>query len=184
MIYGKLKNIIQKKFVKCYYNLVEERKWKWSRSVMSDSLWPHGLQPTRLLRPWDFPGKSTGLGCHCLLQEIFPTQGLNPGLPHCRETLYHLSHQGRPGRGTHNKSLKTSWEVSGFVPVYSGGWRASTWSVCSATQSCPLLCDPMSCKLPRSSVHGIFQARVLEWGAIAFSRGSSQPRDQTIKCMI
>ena len=38
-------------------------KWKWSRSVMSDSSWPHGLQPIRLLRPWDFPGKSTGVGC-------------------------------------------------------------------------------------------------------------------------
>ena len=41
--------------------------WKWSHSVMSDSLWPHGLQPTRPLRPWDFPGKSTGVGCHFLL---------------------------------------------------------------------------------------------------------------------
>ena len=40
-------------------------KWKWSRSVVSDSSpWPHGLQPTRLLHPWDFPGKSTGVGCH------------------------------------------------------------------------------------------------------------------------
>ena len=45
----------------------ESGKWKWSRSVVSDSSWPHGLQPTRLLRPWDFPGKSTGVGCHCLL---------------------------------------------------------------------------------------------------------------------
>ena len=45
----------------------ESEKWKWSRSVASDSLRPHGLQPTRLLRPWDFPGKSTGVGCHCLL---------------------------------------------------------------------------------------------------------------------
>ena len=44
-------------------------KSKWSRSVVSDSSWPHGLQPTRLLCPWDFPGKSTGVGCHCLLQE-------------------------------------------------------------------------------------------------------------------
>ena len=43
-------------------------KWKWSHSVMSDSSRPHGLQPTRLLYPWDFPGKSTGVGCHCLLQ--------------------------------------------------------------------------------------------------------------------
>ena len=41
--------------------------WKWSCSVVSDSSQPHGLQPTRLLRPWDFPGKSTGVGCHCLL---------------------------------------------------------------------------------------------------------------------
>ena len=45
----------------------ESEKWKWSRSVMSDSSRPHGLQPTRLFRPWDFPGKSTGVGCHCLL---------------------------------------------------------------------------------------------------------------------
>ena len=42
--------------------------WKWSRSVASNSLRPHGLQLTRLLRPWDFPGKSTGVGCHCLLR--------------------------------------------------------------------------------------------------------------------
>ena len=46
----------------------ESEKWKWSHSVVSVSSWPHGLQPTRLLRPWDFPGKSTGVGCHCLRQ--------------------------------------------------------------------------------------------------------------------
>ena len=46
----------------------ESEKWKWSRSIMSNSSWPHGLQPTRLLCPWDFPGKSTGVGCHCLLR--------------------------------------------------------------------------------------------------------------------
>ena len=45
-----------------------KRKWKWSRSVMSNSLGPHGLWPTRLLRSWYFPGKSTGVGCHFLLQ--------------------------------------------------------------------------------------------------------------------
>ena len=45
----------------------ESEKWKWSRSVVSDSSQPHGLQPTRLLYPWDFPGKSAGVGCHCLL---------------------------------------------------------------------------------------------------------------------
>ena len=46
-------------------------------------------------------------------------------------------------------------------------------------QSCPTLCDPMDCSLPGSSLHGILQARVLEWVAISFSRGSSQPRDRT-----
>ena len=45
----------------------ESEKWKWSRSVVSDPQRPHRLQPSRLLRPWDFPGKSTGVGCHCLL---------------------------------------------------------------------------------------------------------------------
>ena len=45
----------------------ESEKWKWSRSVVSDSSRPRGLQPTRLLRPWDFLDKSTGVGCHCLL---------------------------------------------------------------------------------------------------------------------
>ena len=44
----------------------ESEKWKWSHSVVSDSQRPHGLQPTRLLCPWDFPGKSTGVGCHSL----------------------------------------------------------------------------------------------------------------------
>ena len=46
----------------------ESEKWKWSHSVVSNSQWPHWLHPTRLLHPWDFPGKSTGVGCHCLLQ--------------------------------------------------------------------------------------------------------------------
>ena len=49
----------------------ESEKWKGSRSVVSDSSWPHGLQPTRLLHPWDFPGKSTGVGCHCLLGHLY-----------------------------------------------------------------------------------------------------------------
>ena len=48
----------------------EREKWKWSCSVVSNSSRPHGLQPTRLLHPWDFPGKSTGVGCHCLLQLV------------------------------------------------------------------------------------------------------------------
>ena len=61
---------------------------------MSDSLRPRGLGPTRLLSPWDFLGKSTGVGCHFLLQGIFLTQGSNLGLQHCRQMLYPLSHQG------------------------------------------------------------------------------------------
>ena len=53
------------------------------------------------------------------------------------------------------------------------------WKWSEVTQSCPTLCDPMDCSLPGSSLHGILQARVLEWVAISFSRGSSQLRDQT-----
>ena len=64
-----------------------------SCSVMSDSLKPHGLQPTRLLCPWDSPGKNTGVCCHFLLQVIFPTQGSNLGLLHGRQFLYFLRHQ-------------------------------------------------------------------------------------------
>ena len=57
---------------------------------MSSSLRPHGLQPARLLYPWDSPGKNTGVGYHSLLQ------GSNLSLLHCRQILYHLSHQGSP----------------------------------------------------------------------------------------
>ena len=82
---------------------------------MSNSVRPHRRQPTRLPRPWDSPGKNTGVGCHSLLQRM---------------------------------KVKSENEV---------------------TQSCPTLRDPMDCSLPSSSVHGIFQVRVLEWDAIAFS---------------
>ena len=84
-------------------------------SVMSDSVWPHRRQPTRLPRPWDSPGKNTGVGCHFQLQ--------------CMK-------------------VKSESEV------------AQSWLTLS---------DPMDCSLPGSSIHGIFQSRVLEWGAIAFS---------------
>ena len=61
------------------------------------TLWdPVGLWHTRLLCPWDSLGKNTGVGSLSLLQGIFPTQGSSPGLPHCRQILYHLSHQGNP----------------------------------------------------------------------------------------
>ena len=65
------------------------------------NLWPHGLY-----RPWNSPGQNTGLGSLSLLQGIFPTQGLNPGLPHCRRILYQLSQQGKPkNTGVSNVSL-------------------------------------------------------------------------------
>ena len=62
-------------------------------SVMSSSCNPLGLWPIRLLCPWNSPGKNTGVCDHSLFQRIFPTQGLNLSLLHCRQILYHLSHQ-------------------------------------------------------------------------------------------
>ena len=65
-----------------------------SCSVVSDSLRPHGLQPSRLLCPWDFPGTNTRMGCHLLHQGIFPTQGSNPHLLHWQADSVPLSHLG------------------------------------------------------------------------------------------
>ena len=62
-----------------------------SHSVVSDSLWPHGLYSS-----WNSPDQNTGVGSLPLPQGIFPTQGSNPGLPHCRWILYQLSHKGSP----------------------------------------------------------------------------------------
>ena len=62
-----------------------------SRSVVSDSWRPHGLYS-----PWNSPGQNTGVGSRSLLQGIFPTEGSNPGLPHCRQILYQLSHKEAP----------------------------------------------------------------------------------------
>ena len=97
---------------------------------------------------------NTRVSCHFLLQGIFMTQGLKPNLLHCRQILYCLSHQGSP----------FFWEVKVKVLV---------------TQLCRTLCNPMDCSLPGFSIHVIFQARILEWVAISFFRGSSQPKDQT-----
>ena len=66
-------------------------KWSKSHSVVSNSLWPYGRYS-----PWNSPGQNPGMGSPSLLQEIFPTQGSNPGLPHCRKILYQLSHEGSP----------------------------------------------------------------------------------------
>ena len=59
-------------------------------------LWPHGLESARHLCPWNFPDKNTVVGCHFLLQGIFPTQGSNPGLLRCRRILYQRSYEGSP----------------------------------------------------------------------------------------
>ena len=63
---------------------------------MSNPLWPHGPYPARLPCPRNSPGKNTGVGSHSFLQGIFPIQGLNPNLPHCRRNLYRLSYQRSP----------------------------------------------------------------------------------------
>ena len=63
-----------------------------SHSVVLGFLRPHGPYS-----PWNSPGQNTGVGTHSLLQGIFPTHGSSPGLPHCRQILYQLSHQGSPG---------------------------------------------------------------------------------------
>ena len=69
-------------------------------------------------------------------------------------------------------------EVESFYAGLQDGIEKKSENESDVTQSCPTLCDPMDYSLPRSSIHGIFQARVLEWVAISFSRGSSRPRDQ------
>ena len=79
--------------------------------------------------------------------------------------------------------------ILGFYPLNVSSipklWESKLFPKTNeVAQSCPTLCDPMDCSLPGSSIHGIFQARVLEWAAISFSRRSSQPRDQTqISCI-
>ena len=72
-------------------NLFSEESERDSRSVVSNSLGTHGLHS-----PWNSPGQKTGVGSHSLFQWVFSTQGLNPGLSHCRWILYQLSHEGSP----------------------------------------------------------------------------------------
>ena len=76
-------------------NLKKNEEASANYSVVSYSLQLYGLYPTRLLCPWNSPSKNSGVGCHSF-RGIFLTQGSNPGLPHCRQILYCLSHQGSP----------------------------------------------------------------------------------------
>ena len=80
---------------------------------MSDSLRSHGLYPTRLLHPWDSPDSNTGVGCHFLLQKIFPTQGSNLGLPYCRQTLYLPSEPPRKSK----KKKKSTSDIIFFISL-------------------------------------------------------------------
>ena len=87
--------------------------------------------------------QDSGVGCHCLLQEIFMTQGLTLGPLHVRKILYQVSHQGN---------------LLQFAAA-----------AVKLLQSCPTLCDPIDGSPPGSPIPGILQARTLEWVAIAFS---------------
>ena len=80
---------------------------------MSNSLWPHRLYSTRLLCPWNSPGKNIGVGSHSLLQGIFPYQGLNLVFQHCRRILYHLSHQEKPQRRVQVPLMGDTSELDG-----------------------------------------------------------------------
>ena len=163
---------------------------------------------TRLLHPWDFPGKSTAVGCHFLLQGIFLNQRLNLGLLNCRQTLYPLSHQGgftlrqfqgfgECDLGTTDKTRYRFITINNNITLIDWIEELMTLDVnlsleprltlgpkerkkeSVVAQSCLTLCDPVDCSPPGFSVHGILQARILEWVAISFSRGSSWARDRS-----
>ena len=110
-----------------------------SRSVVSDSFRHHVLYS-----PWNFPGQNAGVGSLSLLQGIFPTQGLNPGLLNCSWILYQLSHKGSP-------------------------LLSSAAAAAKSLQSCLTLWDPIDGSPSGSPISGILQARTLEWVAISFS---------------
>ena len=94
----------------------ETEKWKWSRSVVSDSSRPHGLQPTRLLHPWDFPGKSTGVGCHHLLHK-------NPERNAIK--MISLSYLLSKRMGCLSGFLVSSDSIQ---KLFCGSWSAFKWS--------------------------------------------------------
>ena len=94
--------------------------------------------------------------------------------------------QGTTGSGTPRLSDKREYFTYNQILLYDNKkfFSDNVWDVLLITQLCPALCHPMDCSLSGSSVHGILQARILEWVAIPFSRGSSQPRSKTrVSCM-
>ena len=82
---------------------------------MSDYVRPHGLEPSRLLCPWNSPGKDTGVGCHALLQGIFLAQGLNLGLLLCRQSLYHFE---SPRKQNHTETYQRADFNAQEINVY------------------------------------------------------------------
>ena len=149
---------------------------------MSDSVRPHRRQPTRLPCPWDSPGKNTGLGYHFLLQ-CMKVKSESEVAQLC-PTLSDPMDCSLPGSSVHGifQARVLEWGAIAFSskhlypsPIHDNVLKKSS----EVVQSCSTLCDPMDCSLPGSSVHGIFQARVLEWVAVSFSRWSFQPMDRT-----
>ena len=118
-----------------------------SHSVVSDSLWPHGLQPARLLCPWDSPGKKSGVGCHSLLQGIFPTQELNQGLLHCRQILYWLRQQGSPNTYSLGYVFANTWHTQIFkISVNLMVWRVLICVMYIQRSNCQHLLDHRTSK--------------------------------------
>ena len=137
--------------------------------------------------PWNSPGQNTRVGSFSLLQGIFPTQGLNPGIkprsPAFQMDSLPAEPQGKP-KNTEVGSLSFLQQIfpiqksnKGLLHcrriLYQLSYQGtSAAAAAKSLQSCLTLCDPIDSSLPGFSVHGIFQARVLEWGAIAFSKGN------------
>ena len=115
------------------------------------TLRPHGLQPTRLLHPWDFPGKSTGVGCHCLLRYV------NGGV------LIYICRTHNTDKWPSDLDMRRINEWRSLVAQSTLQQTKHDVHVRLRAQSCPILYDPMDCSPPGSSVHGIPKARILEW---------------------
>ena len=125
-----------------------------SRSVMSNTLQAHGLQPDRLFCPWNSPGKNTGVGSHALLQGIFPTQGLKLGLLHCRQTLYHLSHLTL-GESSYSEREPGAGGVRGVcAPLFSKSLETLTWLTPTSRATSPPLRRPSPRSLGRPESGG------------------------------
>ena len=107
-----------------------------------------------------------------------PTPG-NHSITHVLSVPFFSKASGERGLDTKAVRLPWTWNRTVLPESEWEGNKVGFESESDIAQSCPTLCDPMDCSLPRSSIHGIFQARVLEWVAISFSRGSSPPRDWT-----